>query len=398
MSTEAVIANQIIDASTVGKNALTAVDAAAFRAAIGADTTYLALAGGTLTGALSLGSNAITSVGAITSSGSLTVGTASSVIWSARGALRTTTANQFRFSSVDASTGFILSTATNNTVTALSLDGTAPASLTCGAITVNSDSLVTQNTKLNFASTSHQIFSDNSNLFAESTGDIYFRRGGTANARINQTHATTSLRGVWSTTFCVTTGGATTAAAYIQSSGTDCRLKADGGTKIRNLADTADADLTARAGSFSASVTALSVATSTLINTGTLTLPTSTDTLVGRATTDTLTNKRIQKRVSSTTSAASLTPDISAADFYEYTALAAGLTISNPTGSPVNGELLNFRLQDNGTGRALTWGAQFRSMTATLPTTTVANKTHRVLCEWNSGDSTWDCLAVSAQP
>lgn len=140
------------------------------------------------------------------------------------------------------------------------------------------------------------------------------------------------------------------------------------------------------------------VVTGTLINTGTLTLPTSTDTLVGRATTDTLTNKRLQVRVVSTTSATSLTPDISAADFYEYTALAAGLTINNPTGTPVNGELLNFRLQDNGTGRALTWGAQFRSMTATLPTTTVANKTHRVLCEWNSGDSTWDCLAVSAQP
>lgn len=140
------------------------------------------------------------------------------------------------------------------------------------------------------------------------------------------------------------------------------------------------------------------VATGTLINTGTLTLPTSTDTLVGRATTDTLTNKRLQVRVVSTTSATSLTPDVSAADFYEYTALAAGLTINDPTGTPVNGEILDFRLRDNGTGRAITWGAQFRSMTATLPTTTVANKTHRIRCEWNATTSTWDCLAVSVQP
>ena len=78
--------------------------------------------------------------------------------------------------------------------------------------------------------------------------------------------------------------------------------------------------------------------------------------------------------------------------------LHVGVRCSEERFEPVNGELLNFRLQDNGTGRAITWGAQFRSMTSTLPTTTVANKTHRILCEWNSGDSTWDCLAVSAQP
>lgn len=138
----------------------------------------------------------------------------------------------------------------------------------------------------------------------------------------------------------------------------------------------------------------------TLTTTGTTnaTIPTGTTTLVARDSTDTLTNKRIQVRVSSTTSASSLTPDISSVDFYEYTALAAALTINNPTGTPVNGELLNFRLRDNGTARALTYGNQFRSMTATLPTTTVANKTHRILCEWNATTSTWDCLAVSAQP
>lgn len=47
-------------------------------------------------------------------------------------------------------------------------------------------------------------------------------------------------------------------------------------------------------GNFSAAaVTASSVITGTIVNTGTLTLPTSSDTLVGRATTDTLTNKTI---------------------------------------------------------------------------------------------------------
>ena len=39
---------------------------------------------------------------------------------------------------------------------------------------------------------------------------------------------------------------------------------------------------------------------STIVNTGTLTLPTSTDTLVGRATTDTLTNKTLTSPVINT--------------------------------------------------------------------------------------------------
>ena len=47
--------------------------------------------------------------------------------------------------------------------------------------------------------------------------------------------------------------------------------------------------------------------------------------------TETLTNKRIDPRVTSAASASSLTPDISASDVYAYTALAAGLTINAPT-------------------------------------------------------------------
>jgi len=54
-----------------------------------------------------------------------------------------------------------------------------------------------------------------------------------------------------------------------------------------------------------------------IVNTGTLTLPTSTDTLVGRATTDTLTNKRVTPRVSSTASISSpLTPNSDNFDQY----------------------------------------------------------------------------------
>ena len=135
----------------------------------------------------------------------------------------------------------------------------------------------------------------------------------------------------------------------------------------------------------------------TIVNTGTLTLPTSTDTLVGRATTDTLTNKRIDPRVTSAASASTLTPDISASDVYAYTALAADLTINAPTGTPVDGDKLIFRLLDNGTVRTLSWNPTYTIIGVTLPTITTANKTTYVGCIYNANNTRWDVIALTTQ-
>ena len=113
--------------------------------------------------------------------------------------------------------------------------------------------------------------------------------------------------------------------------------------------------------------------------------------------TETLTNKRIDPRVTSAASASSLTPDISASDVYAYTALAAGLTINAPTGTPVDGDKLIFRLLDNGTGRALTWNATYTVIGVTLPTTTTASKTTYVGCIYNANNTRWDVIAVTTQ-
>lgn len=113
--------------------------------------------------------------------------------------------------------------------------------------------------------------------------------------------------------------------------------------------------------------------------------------------TDTLTNKRIDPRVVSAASASSLTPSIATADVYAYTALATGLTINAPTGTPVDGNKLIFRLLDNGTGRALTWDATYTVIGTTLPTTTVANKTTYVGCIYNANNTRWDVIAVTTQ-
>ena len=117
------------------------------------------------------------------------------------------------------------------------------------------------------------------------------------------------------------------------------------------------------------------------------------------AKTQTLTNKRINPRVSSAASG-DISPDISAADMYIRTALAAAATINAPTGTPVSGNRLMFRLKDNGTARGLTWtsGANgFRAVGITLPTTTVVSKTTYVGCIWNADDSRWDAIAVSTE-
>jgi hypothetical protein len=106
---------------------------------------------------------------------------------------------------------------------------------------------------------------------------------------------------------------------------------------------------------------------------------------------------RIDPRVTSAASASSLTPDVSTTDIYAYTALAAGLTINAPTGTPLDGDKLIFRLLDNGTARALTWNATYTIIGVTLPTTTTVSKTTYVGCIYNANATRWDVIAVTTQ-
>jgi len=124
--------------------------------------------------------------------------------------------------------------------------------------------------------------------------------------------------------------------------------------------------------------------------------------IVGTTDTQTLTNKRITSRVSSSTTWTSpLAWNSDSFDQYQATAQAGNVTISADAGTPTNGQKMIFRIKDNGTARTLTWTTgttnSFRVVGTTLPTTTVANKTIYVGCIYNSADSRWDVVMVTQE-
>ncbi len=113
----------------------------------------------------------------------------------------------------------------------------------------------------------------------------------------------------------------------------------------------------------------------------------------------TLTNKRVTPRVGTTTSSATPTINTDNVDVFTITALAAAITsmTTNLSGTPTAGQKLIIRIKDDGTARAITWGASFASRGGTLPTTTVAGKTMYVGFIWNEVASTWDCVSVAKE-
>jgi hypothetical protein len=112
----------------------------------------------------------------------------------------------------------------------------------------------------------------------------------------------------------------------------------------------------------------------------------------------TITSSRIDPRTFSTASTATLTPDISAYDQYNLTALGAGgVTIAAPIGNPVDGNKIIFRILDDGTSRSISWNATYTVIGVTLPTATTVSKMVYVGCIYNSTNTRWDVVAVTLQ-
>ena len=100
--------------------------------------------------------------------------------------------------------------------------------------------------------------------------------------------------------------------------------------------------------------------------------------------------------IQSVVSAATVTPTF-ADDMVKITAQATGLTLANPTGTPIPGLGMAIRIKDNGTARSIAYGSEYRAIGVTLPTTTVIGKTLYLGLIYNSDDAKWDVVAVAQQ-
>ncbi len=119
--------------------------------------------------------------------------------------------------------------------------------------------------------------------------------------------------------------------------------------------------------------------------------------VVGTTDTQTLTNKWVKPRATATP-APGATPAVNTDNFdlVNFTSLGTAITsmTTSLTGAPVTGQKLLLGFKDDGTARAITWGASFQSGPATLLATTVISKQHWVGLIYDG--TKWTCFAVDA--
>lgn len=119
--------------------------------------------------------------------------------------------------------------------------------------------------------------------------------------------------------------------------------------------------------------------------------------IVGVSDNQTLTNKRINPRLVQQTDGAAVTVNGDITDTAPLLTLSQDTTIADPTGTPVDGQKLIYRIKSS-TARTLTWGSSFSGNAGgVLPTTTSGgNVTDYYGFAWNSAEGKWEFVAASA--
>jgi len=100
-------------------------------------------------------------------------------------------------------------------------------------------------------------------------------------------------------------------------------------------------------------------------------------------------------RTQTVVSAATVTPNADDDDIVSVSAQAEALAVANPSPAytVVNGQKFILRIKDDGTGRVITWGDEYRAIQSALPATTTASKTLYLGFIYNLADTKWDLVA-----
>lgn len=115
--------------------------------------------------------------------------------------------------------------------------------------------------------------------------------------------------------------------------------------------------------------------------------------IVGTSDTQTLTNKRVTRRVSSVSYSASITPNGDTSDIVEIGALTGNLTLNAPSGTPTSGQELEIVITQDGTGgRTYTFDSayQFSGDITTSILPTAANAKFRLVFKWSTVSTKWE--------
>jgi len=201
-------------------------------------------------------------------------------------------------------------------------------------------------------------------------------------------------------TFLATPSSANLAAAVTNETGTGALVFATSPTLVTPILGTPTSGVLTNATGLpiSTGVSGLGTGVATFLATPTyanLSTAVTGDTVVGIAATQTLTNKRVTPRVStSTANSATPTLDTNSFDMMVITGQSAAITSFTTTGTPTNGQKLWISI--TGTAAvALTFGSSFEASTVALPTTTVTTNRLDIGFVWNATTSKWRCVATA---
>lgn len=117
---------------------------------------------------------------------------------------------------------------------------------------------------------------------------------------------------------------------------------------------------------------------------------------VSQSGTETLTNKRITRRVVALVDAATVTPNADTTDMGKLATVSQATLLANASGTPTDGQLMEWRITSAAV-KALTFGNKYAATSIAIPTATAGGgQTERWLWEWSAAASLWYLIAYNA--